>query len=1601
MESDWEIYSHGFPGTSMTSLGTLELQLTADQSALYQQLNQAKAYATQVAKDIEKQINQAFSGAGGQNSLTGLNQATAQAASAGQTAGKTFMDRFKNAIEPIKSILSNVFNGVFVGAGIGAFNSITGAVGSAMGTVQQFAGEVLNVTKDFQGFESSLKTFLKGNQKEIDDFVSKLEKFAATTPFELKDLQQAAIQNLATGAKPDQIIKDLKSIGDVAAGANAQLGDLMEVYAKSRTEGKLQNEDIDQFTGRGVQLVAELGKMLGARESEIRQLATDGKLEFRHLEEALRRMSAEGGVYFGAMENKAKTLEGRLSNVNDTFYQFQKSIGQAFEPIMNYLIQTFGDIISSLTSSKGVLEEVKKEAEELVKYFKANPELIEVLNKAIQELVGGVMKGLLALIKSMAEYLRDNPTAIKDTANQAGKLLNKFGDLLNILGKIGSAALNFLNIIKEAFGFLNKSIDKLDSLTKGIPGLENSELGNFLRYGPLGTSAVQGLLKKVGINLPGFPPPQAQAQPQASSPNSGNGNNIIGNIVQGVQGFFGLGSPPPLQSGGSTINQPKYKIVESVGSRNEKVTQYSDLEPHHPSVVKRGGHKNRPYGIVEGRKEELNPLNRNLIKKDFILINPQGKQYGVPVPSPVTGYAGQVGQGWGAVNLYADKEMTKLIAQVGHMINLQVKNGQLVQYGQTLGGQAGMGIKGANTYGTHVDMSTDPETYRRYIGDLQTGVFKGTGQNLFQQGVNAAKQILTPVQNALPTSNAKPGNAVLWGQAANYSPSDLSNLTKRGNKAMEALKNPNVRAFLDAVAIAEVGTKGASRGGYGYLIGDDVKGKESFDPNSLQSHPRIRIRYGPGKNEVSSATGRYQTMDFVWDEEAKRLGLKDFKPQSQEILAVSRLIYRGILPAIMAGDFKSVIKRRGKMDASSEWASLEGNPHGQGSPTGKLGLFLSNIEKNLQSQKTQSTPQQSSASSQSSVSQQPTNSQSPVSQQTANSNQQTPGPATGGTPIDQVNLNEVRRNLWKAEYNKIKEEFEAANEESDNREKQNRELAATKRTNDNKNRLAEFAANEALAPDAAKKNIQKQAELYKINNSFEEELIKKNQELEDRIGDREMKLKILAEAKKRKVTVLPSDAGVDYSKSINQLKKEIEEIKKRRDLELATYDLNQFNADKEIEKNKARQREIEGLSRAHEAYINQLRLEQSLADDGMKQNIQSKIDKAQIEHQAKITLMSLQNQLDDLQDDKVYLLGKGGLNADSDQVKKLQKDINELVATINSIKDNTSIDLKIFENQLKQVEEQNRRLKESVLINSEAQSLSGQAQLIRVEQGNEYKASALEAEAAKMQEQLRYKQELLQIEQQIAAVKGTANEYTEQEIAALKANAETINKINLKGISQQVRTLGRDLLDVSKNALGTFFSDIISGSKSAGDAFDNLVDNIIQQLIQLATNEFIKQIIPTIFGAVGSIFAGGAGAGAGGGEVLVAYQGGIIPNYANGGSVGAVADALHRERSMSGGKTPVLAALTPGEMVLTIEQTKRFQELRLDKVLNFANGGVVGGGQNLSNEIGSKNMTINIPVTVEGGGDSSVNVPRLQDSLRSVVLAEIQKQQRPGGALNK
>jgi GH24 family phage-related lysozyme (muramidase) len=1431
-------------------------------------------------------------------------------------------------------------------------------------------------------------------------------------------------------------------------------------------------------------------------------------------------MSAEGGAYFGAMENKAKTLEGRLSNVQDTFYQFQKSIGVAFEPIMNFIVQTFGDIVSGLTSSNGIMKDVRKESEKLVGTFKANPQLVQSLNKAIQELVAGAFKLLLDGITSFTKYLETNPNIIRDMSTAFNDFwgvvkvvfdgLKFIFDGINlIVGGIQAGARGAADIWVASEPTLNniwqktidiskaiadgivaawntcvnlvKSLIKLiQSLFNGVVNLTTNGI-NLLNAGlktavsitqAIGenigkwTSNIGSAIQKAGEfasqGIPGIgsafqlatkkaeefwkwatgqnqqPTTQPQAQLQASSPNSGNGNNIIGNIVQGVQGFFGLGSPA----------NPKSKVImRRTGQKDE-----NGLEKIALVVYDDQGRAIAQHTVNSGTRRTQGMFGAGGTTQSGSLA---------PVEYGTYNIGGEVaGMGAGVGSRFIPVNPTFRTQRSAIGFHLDANR-------QTAPGSAGC-IVFAN--------QQEFDSFRNALkqsGAKQLIFDEGKGQVGIVNAVvgtelNSFKPIQEAAKNALPTGaglSSRTANIVRGKNEEIFGKAGLTDSLVALVKKSEGFA---ATPYFDRTQYSVgFGTKAKSTGER--LTVEEANQRLLNELLYKRSRVQKMVKVPINNNQLDALTSfAFNVGEGALGESTllKKLNSGDYAGAAKEFLRWNKGKHRGVKQAL-----PGLTKRRNS----------------------EMQLFLS---------QSNTTPAQQAAIGE---------------RRTGNGElAQTPGVAQGGNAGDQRNLLAARRKLAETKYREIKDEIDAATKQADNAQKQQRELDAKKRDQLDKEKRAEFAAYEALAPDdEAKKIIQKRAKQYEIDLRYQENLIKFSQEREDLLDARNKKLKILAEAKKRGETVTPDDAGVDYSKAINQLDEIIKSQKQLRDLELETNNLNQSSAEKEIEKNKDRQREIEKLSRVHEAYINQLKLQQSLVgDDATKQGIQLTIDKAQIEYSAKAALMPLQNQLYDLQDRKVYLLGEGGLKKDSEEVKRLQKDINNLVAQIHSIANKGGVDLKLFENQRKQIELQNQRLRESEkqeiehnkqvlelnkeistartqqqkaelqfqldkinaiqqekqvlttlkqeyddltqgrekLINEgkldaasdvikvldgkiadlnekikilgeqskssfetltregqktieqgrfadlesalskEASMLPAQTGLIRRRGGNEYEVSALEAEAARMEEQFRYKQELLQIEQQIAAAKGKANEYTEQEIAALQANAEAINKINLEGISQQVKTLGKDLLDVGKNALGSFFGDIISGSKSAGDAFKDLIGSIAQQLTQLAVNSLIS----SIFGGGGGLFGGGGGKGGG----ILGFSEGYVPNYATGNS-NPISEALNRERVQSGGRKAILGVFNEDEMILTAEQSKRFQELRLDKVLNFANGGIVRGGQNLSNEIGSKNMNINIPVTVEGGGDGSVNVPQLQSSLRSVVLAEIQKQQRPGGALNR
>lgn len=114
-----------------------------------------------------------------------------------------------------------------------------------------------------------------------------------------------------------------------------------------------------------------------------------------------------------------------------------------------------------------------------------------------------------------------------------------------------------------------------------------------------------------------------------------------------------------------------------------------------------------------------------------------------------------------------------------------------------------------------------------------------------------------------------------------------------------------------------------------------------------------------------------------------------------------------------------------------------------------------------------------------------------------------------------------------------------------------------------------------------------------------------------------------------------------------------------------------------------------------------------------------------------------------------------------------------------------------------------------------------------------------------------------------------------------------------------------------------------------------------------------------------------------------------------------IAKALRKE-----GNDAILAALTPGERILSLKQTSIYQTMFPQGIENHADGGVAGGAtpvelnldSNKKNGSGDTNFHFDIDNS-NRGADGQLQSRQLIDGLRSVVVQELIRQKRNGSGL--
>lgn len=227
---------------------------------------------------------------------------------------------------------------------------------------QSFISQMVAVRSQFQQLEISFGTMLK-NKEKANELMAQLTDLAAKTPFGLEEVSEGAKKLLAFQIPAQEVTETLRRMGDVASGLGVPMGQLIHVYGQVKAQGKLMTNDLYQFMNAGIPIIAELSKVVGKSETEIKDMVSAGKIGFTEIQAVIKNMTNEGGLFYNLMAEQSKSLGGQISNLRDNFDQMLNEIGKSSEGIVSGAIkgvsflvenyETIGKLIAGLIVSYG------------------------------------------------------------------------------------------------------------------------------------------------------------------------------------------------------------------------------------------------------------------------------------------------------------------------------------------------------------------------------------------------------------------------------------------------------------------------------------------------------------------------------------------------------------------------------------------------------------------------------------------------------------------------------------------------------------------------------------------------------------------------------------------------------------------------------------------------------------------------------------------------------------------------------------------------------------------------------------------------------------------------------------------------------------------------------------------------------------------------------------------------------------------------------------------------------------------------------------------------------------------------------------------------
>lgn len=290
-------------------------------------------------------------------------------------------------------------------------NLASQAIGRLLSGIGDFAKGTIKASAEFEQFRVVLTNSL-GSGTAADMALSRIEKFAAETPFSIQELTAAFVQLANRGITPST--ETLTAMGDLASALGKPLQQVNEAV--------LDVTNSERWTELGIKVKVNGDKITGT----FRGMTVSAERSEKGALQLVEAFGKMDGVA-GGMAEQAKTLNGQISNLQDKFAILSRELGDQFAPAIKEIATGMSDFLGSL------------DAGTILAYFAP---LRDTLLPALEKLFGALVK----VVSTITGIDFTDSAASTDALNKAFLFLV---DVLTIVANVAT------NVIEEFDRFLN------------------------------------------------------------------------------------------------------------------------------------------------------------------------------------------------------------------------------------------------------------------------------------------------------------------------------------------------------------------------------------------------------------------------------------------------------------------------------------------------------------------------------------------------------------------------------------------------------------------------------------------------------------------------------------------------------------------------------------------------------------------------------------------------------------------------------------------------------------------------------------------------------------------------------------------------------------------------------------------------------------------------------------------------------------------------------------------------------------------------------------------------------------------------------------------